>query len=265
MEGQEKAVPVFIPRSEHTVSRRDIDEEALEHLLQFAPSVAHELAFRLIRERGIRPHELLSIRAGDVSETKEGWALVELPHLNSKTASGRNKTGARRIIFVQTAQRLLQLAHAIETQKGPEARLFPWSLGTLPVIFCRMKKLQAQAALQEGWTNLYQRRLYDLRHAAITEMYVTGFADQEVRALVGWRPASKMPNVYVHVQERHLLDACRRVESHRYADSGDNQVNSQLSPSQTNSPFASMHHPEIDRISPLLNRYTPPSSTRNPR
>jgi integrase len=254
-----------LKKEQVTLKDRDINEEALEHLLQFAPSETHELAFRLIRERGIRPHELLSIKACDVSETKEGWALVELPHLNPKTSSGRNKTGARRIVFVQTARRLLALAQEIETRKGAEARLFPWASGTLSVIFCRMKKRQAEAARQEGWTNLYQRRLYDLRHAAITEMYVSGFADQEVRALVGWKPASKMPNVYVHVQERHLLDACRRVESHRYAETVEPQATVSLYLSQTNTPFGSTPPSAPDRISPLLNRYILPSPTRNPR
>jgi len=188
---------------------RDIDEEALEHLLQFSPTPLHDLAFRLVRERGIRPHELLSLRACDVSETKEGWALVDLPETNPATSSGRNKTGARRIIFIQNAQRLLQLAHKVENQIGRDVRLFPWALSTLPVTFCRMKKMQAEVAAQEGWDKLYTGRLYDLRHAAITDMYLQGFIDQEVRALVGWSPASRMPNVYVHVQERHLLTACR--------------------------------------------------------
>ncbi|MHA1428715.1 MAG: hypothetical protein ACTSQI_22280 [Candidatus Helarchaeota archaeon] len=104
---------------------RDIDDEALEHLLQFTPTPLHDLAFRLVRERGIRPHELLSLRACDVSKTEEGWVLVKLPETNPVTSSGRNKTGARRIIFIQTARKLLQLAHKVQNQKGRDARLFP--------------------------------------------------------------------------------------------------------------------------------------------
>ncbi len=65
----------------------DFDDEALEHLLQFSPTPLHDLAFRLIRERGIRPHELLSLTVNHVTATKEGWASVELPETNPTTTS----------------------------------------------------------------------------------------------------------------------------------------------------------------------------------
>ncbi|MBD3229206.1 MAG: tyrosine-type recombinase/integrase, partial [Candidatus Lokiarchaeota archaeon] len=149
---------------------RSFDEEALEHLLQFSPSTLHELAFRLIRECGLRPHELLSIKVSDVSETDEGWALIELPENNPETSSGRNKTGSRRIICVDNARRLLDTVENNTNNKDQGARLFPWSSGTLSVIFCRMKKKQKKMAAKEGWAKLYCGRLYDLRHASITEM-----------------------------------------------------------------------------------------------
>lgn len=185
----------------------------------------HELAFRLIRECGFRPHELLSIKISDVSETDEGWALIELPENNPETSSGRNKTGSRRIICVNNAQRLLDTVEKSTENEDQGDRLFPWSLGTLSVIFCRMKKKQKKLAAREGWAKLYSGRLYDLRHASITEMYLAGYKDQEIRAMVGWTPASRMPNVYVHVTERHLLDACRRVQSRRISQVLENQLN----------------------------------------
>jgi integrase len=204
---------------------RSFDEEALEHLLQFSPSTLHELAFRLIRECGFRPHELLSIKISDVSETDEGWALIELPENNPKTSSGRNKTGSRSIICVDNARRLLDSVENGTENRDSGDRLFPWSMGTLSVIFCRMKKKQERIAAREGWQKLYRGRLYDLRHAAITEMYLAGYKDQEIRALVGWTPSSRMPNVYVHVTERHLLNACRRVQSRRLSQVIEDQLN----------------------------------------
>ncbi|MHA1129638.1 MAG: hypothetical protein ACTSQI_18630 [Candidatus Helarchaeota archaeon] len=189
---------------------------------------------------------------------KDGWALMNLPETNPKTASGRNKTGARQIIFIQNAHRLLELARKVEHQKGKEARLFLWALGTLPVIFCRMKKRQVEAAAREGWNKLYSGRLYDLRHAAITEMYLNGFIDQEVRAMVGWTPSSKMPNVYVHVNERHLLDACQRVELHRYSNSSAPSKWGPEKPlSQNLEYFNTQRNPGNTIIPCLLARYSP--------
>ncbi|MBD3230825.1 MAG: hypothetical protein GF329_21790 [Candidatus Lokiarchaeota archaeon] len=106
---------------------RSFDEEALEHVLQFSPSTLHELAFRLIRECGFRPHELLSITVSDISETREGWALIELPDTNPETSSGRNKTGSRSIICVRNAQRLLNLVKKYRETRNDKKRIFPWS------------------------------------------------------------------------------------------------------------------------------------------
>jgi len=192
---------------------RKIDDLALEHLLQFSPDTTFELAFRLMRECGLRPHELLSIRTRDVSRSEEGYAVIALPDRNPVVPSERNKTGARTIIVVKNADRLLSLASVVRKRDGPDGRLFPWKNGVLSAIFCKMKRMQKKYARIEGWNKVYKGRLYDLRHAAITDMYVQGFGDQEVRAMVGWTPASKMPDVYVHINKKHLIDACRKVEA----------------------------------------------------
>ncbi|MHA1428716.1 MAG: hypothetical protein ACTSQI_22285 [Candidatus Helarchaeota archaeon] len=128
-----------------------------------------------------------------------------------------------------------------------------------------MKKTQAEVAAQEGWDKLYTGRLYDLRHAAITDMYLQGFIDQEVRALVGGSPASRMPNVYVHVQERHLLTACRRVELHRYStppEMGAEFRWEQNSPAALISGISTLKQNIKTTLIPrLLARYSPPHQT----
>ncbi|MHA1855072.1 MAG: hypothetical protein ACTSYY_03430 [Promethearchaeota archaeon] len=56
-------------------------------------------------------------------------------------------------------------------------------------------------------------RLYDLRHTAITNMYLKALPDQVIRKMVGWSPSSRMSDVYVHVQEAHLKQAFSAVFS----------------------------------------------------
>ncbi|MHA1251009.1 MAG: tyrosine-type recombinase/integrase [Candidatus Helarchaeota archaeon] len=192
---------------------RKVDDLALEHLLQFSPNTTFELAFRLMRERGLRPHELLSIRARDVSRSEEGYAVISLPDMNPAVPSKRNKTGGRTIVVVKNADRLLSLTEEVRRRDGHNGRLFPWKNGVLSAIFYKMKRMQKKFTEIEGWNKIYKGRLYDLRHAVITDMYVQGFGDQEVRAMVGWTPASKMPDIYVHVSKKHLLDVCKRVEA----------------------------------------------------
>ena len=64
-------------------------------------------------------------------------------------------------------------------------------------------------------------RLYDLRHSTITRMYTRGLKDQLRRAMVGWRPASKMPNTYGHIREEHIISGLMDVY-YRDAENGAN-------------------------------------------
>ncbi|HEC39734.1 MAG TPA: hypothetical protein ENI29_15955 [bacterium] len=61
-------------------------------------------------------------------------------------------------------------------------RLFPFKHGMLSVTFSRMKLKQLEEA--SNMDAIFKRRLYDLRHAAITNFYLKGLSDQEVRRLL---------------------------------------------------------------------------------
>jgi integrase len=49
-----------------------VSEDDMEAVLQFSPTLKHDLAYRLIIECGFRPHELLSIRVCDVRAAGSG-------------------------------------------------------------------------------------------------------------------------------------------------------------------------------------------------
>ena len=88
-------------------------------------------------------------------------------------------------------------------------RLFPFKNGMLSIMFSQMKQNQLKEALNAEAT--FKGRLYDLRHAAITNLFRKGLSDQEVRKLVGWTPSSKMPDVYVHIHINHVINTLRRT------------------------------------------------------
>jgi integrase len=205
---------------------KSISSEDFEHLLQYSPSVVHDLAFRLMYECGFRPHELLSIRLQDVTATTLGEEknvmLINLPDKNPYVPSGKNKTGGRPVLVIQNYRNLQHYLEKI--RKGtytPATRLFPWKHRTLSVTYCRMKSCCAHQKRTQRSSNenlfkntknqtaMHQQygRLYDLRHTAITQLYLQGIPDQVIRRTVGWTPSSRMPDVYVHVQEVHLKHA----------------------------------------------------------
>jgi len=72
-----------------------VEEDDFYRLLSYAPSETYELAYLLIYETGIQPHELLSITTQEVEERSNGLVLVKIPEENPATPSKKNKTGSR--------------------------------------------------------------------------------------------------------------------------------------------------------------------------
>ena len=105
----------------------------------------------------------------------------------------------------QNATQLLEHVNKLKVvmPQSSQERLFPFKHGMLSVIFSRMKQKQLKEASNLEAT--FKGRLYDLRHAAITNFYLKDLSDQEVRRLVGWTPSSKMPDVYVHININHIV------------------------------------------------------------
>ena len=233
-----------------------ISIDKLESILQYAPDEVHELAFRLIYEAGFRPHELLSIRVCDIrlvtksyTDEKEYKGIelctISIPDKNPETPSGRNKTGGRSIIIYKNITALLQLMEKRSADGGMEARLFPYRHKHFSNVFSRMKKnyyeinsdtkpetefKTKEASLKNKQKQKFNGRLYDLRHSAITEMYTKGLSDQVIRKMVGWRPASKMPNTYVHIGEQSIITAFLNLDQFN-EKSKNKQKNELITPS----------------------------------
>ncbi len=189
---------------------RYVDEDSFFRILSYAPSAAYELAYLLMYETGIRPHELLSLTVEHVEERKDNLVLVNIPDENPETPSGRNKTGGRTIVIHENAKQLLKLQKRIKNTVSTEfqsraRRLFPFKHGIFSIMFTRMKRKQRKESTNPERN--FKGRLYDLRHSAITNLYLKGLTDQEVRKLVGWTPSSKMPDVYVHVHINHIINS----------------------------------------------------------
>lgn len=195
---------------------RHVDEDAFYKILSYAPSDNHELAYLLMYETGIRPHEILSLTTEHIEERTDDLVLVKIPDMNPETPSGRNKTGGRTIVVRENAKQFLGLWKKIKeaNSNGSQARdrrIFPFKHGALSVAFTRMKQKQAKESTDSECN--FKGRLYDLRHSAITNFYLKGLTDQEVRKLVGWTPSSRMPDIYVHVHINHIIHSLYRNDS----------------------------------------------------
>lgn len=191
-----------------------ISTEQLEYVLQYAPDDLHDLAFRILFETAMRPHELLSVRFSDITFFKEHrYATLTLQDDNPTTPLGKNKTGGRVVCIQDSYQELLALYTMKKEVQGfkKDERVFPWGHAYLTRKFIEMKqrakKIEVDASAQVRRDDeLLNFRLYDLRHTAITRYYTRGIPNQVIRKAVGWAPASKMPNTYVHIQSTNVIE-----------------------------------------------------------
>lgn len=199
--------------------------EALEALLDYAPSETVRMACRLLYQSGLRPHELLSLKVKHLEFHNPHVAIIDLPAENPKVPSGRNKTGARPILLNGSIVAELQ-QYLSRCQLTTEDFLFPFAHRSLSTIFSRMKQryladqpptpstpsplpsvapdsTQAPPDYRQFWQTT---RLYDLRHTYATTLTAQGASEYFLRLCMGWSPSSQMPQVYVHLDKTHLLD-----------------------------------------------------------
>jgi integrase len=203
-------------RKESAPSRgKTVASEELQNLLAFAPSALFALAYQLLYDSGLRPHELLSLTPEHISFPCPDLALMQLPETNPKTPSGRNKTGSRSVLVQGPS--VVDLRHLVQKHVAIGENyvfLFPFAHKTLSTIFCRMKKnyqasQQASPLFQRSPTDqlessprssdTFTGRLYDLRHSAATRWAAAGMPDFLLKQTMGWSQASRMPNVYIHL------------------------------------------------------------------
>ncbi|MFX1258289.1 MAG: hypothetical protein ACFFAN_10540, partial [Promethearchaeota archaeon] len=94
---------------------RFIEEDDFYRLLSYAPTEEYELAYLLIFETGIRPHEILSVTVQDIEQSSDGLILEKIPEMNPEAPSKKKKAGSRTIIVQQNAVRLLEHVNKLKT------------------------------------------------------------------------------------------------------------------------------------------------------
>ena len=105
-------------------------------------------------------------------------------------------------MILEDKDRLNQRVQEVCDREGSTGRLFPFGDKYFSSTFSRMK---VQYLLEHGTP--FPGRLYDCCHSAITAFFQYNWPPQVIHAIVGWRPASKMPNVYVHIGQEQIQKA----------------------------------------------------------
>lgn len=175
-----------------------VTEEEFRRLLSACNNQRDRAILQLLREGGLRPHELVGLRVGDVRRTGYGMLI---------TVDG--KTGARTIPVIDAAPDLRLWLNIHAAREDPEAPLFyafkrggiePLGYEGLKSVFRRLRRAAGIG-----------RRIYPylFRHTALTED-AKRLKEPILRKKAGWVPGSRMPAVYVHLAGRDVEEAVLR-------------------------------------------------------
>lgn len=135
-------------------------------------------------------------------------------------------TGANeRVMHDHPRMRGVAGEHDSSLTNDGELFVFPWKHGVLSACFSKMEKLfnstvpnskeeeerasvksiSSQDRVKRRKKQKFKGRLYDLRHSAASELATKDVPDQLLRKTMGWSQASRMPNVYVHIDASDLI------------------------------------------------------------
>jgi integrase len=152
----------------------------------------------LIYESGARRGEILRLSLCDATPETDGYRI---------RLTG--KTGARRILIIDSAQYLHQWIVVHPCRDDQNAPIFcTLGDGKRQIAVSSLELILKSAARRAGITN---KRLnpHAFRHAQATEKS-RYFTDSQLRAYMGWSKDSGMPSVYDHLTGESLDDDIRK-------------------------------------------------------
>lgn len=181
--------------------RQLIEPEEMKRLLRACTNQRDRAMLMLTYEVGPRPHEVLSMKVGDVQANRYG-CMVTIP-------SG--KTGPRRIPVIDAAPDLMRWLEQHPNREDPGAPLWCY-------IYDKKRWGEQGSPLSyEGLRGIFRRIInradikrdvwpYLFRHSALTQLSKE-IPESSLRLLAGWVPHSRMPGVYLHLSGADVEEA----------------------------------------------------------
>ncbi len=163
-----------------------LTEEEYERILDAAKDDDTKDLIRLLWETGCRINEIIELRVGDI-RFFGSYALIHVD----------GKTGPRSVPVFRNREMLRRLLE----DKLPGRLLFPLHYVTYAV---RLRNALKKANVDKYVT------YHSFRHTRTSRLLKAGMPDQLIKKMMGWRPESKMLNVYSHMEAQDVAAFLKR-------------------------------------------------------
>jgi len=172
------------------------EEEALK-IINAALNIRDRAYFAVTWETGARPSELLNMKVKDLQLDKRAGTTIIRIRLNGKT-------GMRQNTLIMAVPYLLKWLTTIDYTNA-DNNTYIWTnlKSRKPVHHDVLSVALRRAAKNAGIKKHVNKYLFRHSRATFLAKHITG---AQLNAMLGWKPDSKMPNVYLHLSGKDVED-----------------------------------------------------------
>lgn len=196
------------PKPRHKTAEELISKDERDKLVDACQNERDRAFIMLLWEAGFRAGEMRALRVNSISFDNDGmW--VDLPEV-----PGLTKTGGRRILTIETEPYMknwLNVHPGKEDQTNPLWVKVERYVGKVrPMAYDNMRMMVAKktkiAKLKGDKYNLH-----NFRHSSASEKAAAGWNKPQMDSYFGWEPSSNTASTYIHLQEKDMVSAVRKL------------------------------------------------------
>lgn len=171
-----------------------LTEEDIQQLLESTDNILHRAVIAVLYDTGTRIGEFLGIKLKDI-EFKNNHAIISVD----------GKTGRRTIPILKSVPHLSRWIEEHPLKNDSNAYLWTSKSNRYKnrsLNYAGIKKIINNAFNR---TNINKpRNCHWFRHSKASSLEIDGYNDEIKRKYMGWKPGSKMTEVYVHIGGGHV-------------------------------------------------------------
>jgi integrase/recombinase XerD len=196
------------PKPRHKTAEELISKEERDKLVDACQNERDRAFIMLLWEAGVRAGEMRALRVNSISFDNDGmW--VDLPEVQ-----GLTKTGGRRILTIETEPYMKNWLNVHPGKEDPTNPLWvkvERYVGKVkPMAYDNMRMMVAKktktAKLKGDKYNLH-----NFRHSSASEKASAGWNKPQMDSYFGWEPSSNQASTYIHLQEKDMVSAVRKL------------------------------------------------------
>jgi len=196
------------PKPKHKTAEELISKVERNMLVDACKNERDRAFVMLLYEGGLRAGEMSALKINSISFDDDGmW--VDIPDV-----PGLTKTGGRRILTIESEPYMKNWINVHPGKNDPNNPLWvkveQYVKEIKPMTYDNMRMMMARKVETAGLTQ-DKFNLHNFRHSSATEKAAYGWNKAQMDFYFGWEPSSNTASTYIHLQEKDMVSAVRKL------------------------------------------------------